>query len=60
MSVIISAIIVIVAAISYRLDISFLFYSTSYSLTADAVLIILSLGRCKNEEDSVEGFSGNG
>ena len=60
MSIIISAIIVIVAAISYRLDISFLFYSTSYSLTADAVLIILSLGRCKNEEDSVEGFSSNG
>lgn len=60
MSIIIAAITLIIAAISYRLDISFLFYSTSCSLTADAVLITLSLGRCKNEEDSVESFGGNG
>ncbi len=60
LSIIIASITAIIAAVSYRLDISFLFYSSSYSLTADAVLIILSLGRCKNEEDSVEGFGGNG
>lgn len=60
LSVIIAAITAIIAAVSYKLDVPFLFYSTSFSLTADAVLIILSLGRCKNEEDSVEGFGGDG
>lgn len=60
LSIIIATVTAIIAVISYRLSISMLFYSTSCSLTADAVLIILSLGRCKNEEDSVEGFGGNG
>lgn len=59
-SIIVGAVTAIIAAISYKLNISLIFYSTSCSLTADAVLIILSLGRCKNEEDSVEGFGGNG
>lgn len=60
-SIITAAVIAIIATISYRLNISLLFYSTSCSLTADAVLILLSLiRRCKNEEDSVEGFGSNG
>ncbi len=54
MSIIIAAIIALVAAISYRLNISFLFYSSSCSLTADAVLIILSLRRCKDERENAE------
>lgn len=59
-SVLIAAIAMIIVAFSYILDISFLFYSASCSLTADAVLIILSLRRCKNEEDTVENVGGNG
>lgn len=59
-SIIISTITAIVATVSYKLDISFLFYSTSCSLTADAVLIILSLGRCKNEDNTAEGSGSNG
>ncbi len=54
MSIVIAAIIALVAAISYRLNISFLFYSSSCSLTADAVLIILSLRRCKDERENAE------
>lgn len=60
LSIIIATATAIIAVIFYRLNISLLFYSTSCSLTADAVLIILSLGRCKNEEDTVEGFGSNG
>ncbi len=59
-SIVIAAIIALVATISYKLNFSLLFYSASCSLTADAVLIILSLGRYKDEEDTVEGFGGNG
>lgn len=60
MSIIIGTITAIVAAVSYRLNILVLFYSASCSLAADAVLIILSFGRCKNEEDAVKGFGGDG
>ncbi len=60
MSIVIATIIALVAAISYRLNISFLFYSSSCSLTADAVLIILSLRRCKDERENVEDSGYNG
>lgn len=51
-SIVIAAITALVAAVSYKLNISSFFYSASCSLTADAVLIIISLGRCKNEEEN--------
>lgn len=52
MSIVIAVITAFIAAVSYRLNISPMFYSTSCSLTADAVLIILSLRRCENEEEN--------
>lgn len=55
-SIIIAAILAIIAAVAYRLNILSLFYSASCSLTADAVLIILSLGRCKDEKEADESF----
>lgn len=59
-SIAIAVIMTVVSAISYIFNISFLFYSASCSLTADAVLIILTLGRCKDEEDTVESFEDDG
>lgn len=38
--------------LTYFLGINYIFYSISYALTADAVLIILSKRRKKNEEDN--------
>lgn len=59
-SIINAALLAIIVAISYRLNISFLFYSTACSLTADAVLIILSLRRCKFERKNAEDSGCNG
>lgn len=60
LSILISAIIALIAIVSYRLSIPALFYSTSCSLTADAVLILFALRRCKNERENVEGFGSDG
>ncbi len=51
-SIVIAVITALIAAVSYRINISTIFYSASCSLTADAVLIILSLRRCENEEEN--------
>ena len=61
-SVIVSIILLIISTIALILRLNVLFYSSAGSLTADAVLIILSLGsrRNENEENCYEGDSCNG
>lgn len=59
-SVIISLVLSIVSCIALLKDINVIFYASAGSLTADAVLIILSLRRSKNEENCYESDSSNG
>lgn len=49
-SIIICFICLLLSWISFFIDNTIFFYSSSYSLTATAVLIIFSLRRCKNEK----------
>ncbi len=52
----ITSVIAIAIALSYNMEFHAMFYSLSFSLTADAVMIILSLGGNKHEKDDYEGF----
>ena len=55
-----SIILLIIACVSLITNITSLFYASAGSLTADAVLIILSLRRSQNEENGYESGSDNG
>lgn len=55
-----SIILLIISCISLITNITSIFYASAGSLTADAVLIILSLRRSKNEENGYESGSDNG
>ena len=55
-SIAITSVIAMVVALSYNMGFHAIFYSFSFSLTADAVMIILSLGGNKCEKDDSEGF----
>lgn len=59
-AVIIAASFIAVVLFGYFFTIKNLFYSVSYSLTADAVLIILGLRRNKNEKACNESDSSDG
>lgn len=52
----ITSVIAIAISLSYNMEFHAMFYSLSFSLTADAVMIILSLGGNKHEKDDSEGF----
>lgn len=52
----ITAVAAIAVALSYNMGFHAIFYSFSFSLTADAVMIILSLGGNKCEKDDSESF----
>lgn len=56
-SVAIAAVLVGITILNYILNITNVFYAISYSLTADAVLIILGIRRNKNEEACNESDS---
>ena len=56
-SKIIAGILVIIMCVSLLLNINILFYSSSYALTADAVLIILALKGVKHRECDSESDS---
>jgi len=58
-SIIVAIILLIISCVSLITNISILFYSSSGSLTADAVLIILSLRRSKNEKNCYESDGGS-
>lgn len=60
LSIIISLILTLAAAISFCLNLKVVFYSVAWSLSADAVLIILTLGRSSHEENNIEGDGNNG
>ena len=59
-AVIVSIILLFIMCVSLLINIDVFFYASSESLTADAVLIILSLRRSKNEKDCYESNSYNG
>lgn len=56
-SKIIAVILTIIMCVSLLLDVKILFYSSSYALTADAVLIILALKGVKHRENDSESDS---
>lgn len=60
MAVIVSMILLLIMCVALLINVDVLFYASSESLTADAVLIILSLRRSKNEKDGYEGDGYNG
>lgn len=59
-AVIVSIILLFTMCVALLINIDVIFYASSESLTADAVLIILSLRRSKNEKDCYESNGCNG
>ncbi len=60
LSVIATIIAISLIIISFFLNLMEIFYAVAWSLSADAVLILLAIiRRCKNEEDDLEGSSNN-
>lgn len=60
LSIAITLVAVFFIIISFYLSFKPIFYALTWSISADAVLILLTLRRCKNEEDNIEGSSSNG
>ncbi len=60
LSIILTIIAIFAVLICFSLNIRVIFYAIAWSLSADAVLIILTLRRCKNEENDIKDSSGNG
>ncbi len=60
LSVIVTILAIFLIIISFFLNLRKIFYAVAWSLSADAVLILLTIRRCNNEEDDFEGSSNNG
>lgn len=59
-SIVISIAITLLTAVSFILNVTIIFYSASCALTADAILIIMSLRRCKDDPNIIGSIGGNG
>lgn len=60
LSILFAIIAILSVVISFSLNFKTIFYAVAWSLSADAVLILLALRRCKSEESYIEGSSSNG
>lgn len=60
LSIILTIIAIFAILICFALSIRVIFYAVAWSLSADAVLIILTLRRCKNEENDIKDSGSNG
>ncbi len=59
-SIIITIILLTIATTSQHFNISQLFYPSAYSLSMDALLILVTIRRCKNEKHNSEGTRSSG
>lgn len=60
LSIAITIMAVLSIIISFSLNLREIFYAVAWSLSADAVLILLTLRRCKNEENNIKDSGSNG
>lgn len=60
LSIIANIIAISLIIISFFLNLREIFYAVAWSLSADAVLILLTIRRCNNEEDNLKGGSSIG
>ena len=56
-SVVFSLVILMLSLIGFLMDFYWLFYPSSYAMTATAIMILISLGRCNNEKNFFKSFS---
>lgn len=60
LSVIVTIIAIFLVMISFFLNYREIFYAVAWSLSVDAVLILLTTRGCKNEENDIKDSGGNG
>lgn len=56
-SIVLSLILLIISTVTFFVNCFWIFYPSSYSLTATAIMILITLGRCKNNKGSFKSFS---